>query len=86
MPLEIDDFDSREHLPIDRTKVIGRNQDAIYKFLKEHPEDAFSQAEIQRALDIEKPACVYVALHALKRRNDVTSKRVGSIIYWVVQV
>ena len=84
MPLEVDKFEQAEDLPIDKDSAAGKNQESILAFLTDHPFAAFTQREIQEELEIEKPACVFVALHALLRKGKVVQKKVESHIYWII--
>jgi len=85
VPMPVNEFEEAEDLPIDKPKTVGKNQDAIHNFLEDNKELAFTQTEIQQELEISKPACVYVALHALLRKDKITRQMINKIIYWAIK-
>jgi hypothetical protein len=61
---------------------VGKNQASILAYLRQSPREAFSQAELQEALEIEHMSAVNYALHSLRRKGLVENKIVDGTIYW----
>jgi len=80
MPLDIEEFNK---LSVKKTYLkLGRNQSMIAEFLKENIKSAFTQREIKVQTDIEFDAAVNTALHSLKIKGLVESKRIEGTLYW----
>lgn len=63
-------------------KFKGSNQREILSFLREHPDEAYTQSEVQLELDIRYAPSVNASLHSLRLRGLVTCKMVNGKNYW----
>ena len=80
MPISAEEF--FEQAVQKKMKFKGLNQREILSFLREHPEEAYTQSEIQMELDIRYAPSVNASLHSLRLRRLVTCKMINGKNYW----